>query len=371
MTKRLALIGNQAFSMLNFRGALISALVSRGVEVFALAPNYTDDDRRQMIALGATPVNYRMQRNGINPIEDSLTLLSLVSALRQIEADTVLSYAIKPVIYGTLAAAAAFVPHRFAMIEGLGHVFLNKPGMKGLALKAIALKLYRAALNKAQQAFFLNEDDKRDFLDLGLIDASRATLIGAIGIDLEQWKPAPSVLNPVTFLFVGRLLREKGIIEFIDAAREVKNRHPSARFVVLGDVDTNPSSIKPGQVAAWVAEGLLDWPGHVDVAPWLAKASVFVLPSYREGVPRSTQEAMAMGRPIITTDAPGCRETVVEGENGFMVPARDSAATAQAMLRYIENPRLIPMHGSASRMMAEAKFDVHRRNATLIELIGY
>lgn len=371
MTNRLALIGNQAFSMLNFRGALIAALVARGVEVFALAPNYTEDERRRARALGATPVDYRMQRNGMNPLEDGLTFVSLVSALRRIKADTALSYAIKPVIYGTLAAAAAGIPRRFALIEGLGHVFLNKPTAKGRALKAVALKLYRVALNQTERTFFLNDDDKGEFLELGLVEESKATVTGAIGIDLEKWQPAPPVLDPVTFLFVGRLLREKGILEFINAARKVKNLRPYARFIVLGDVDTNPSSVTPGQVAGWVSEGLIQWPGHVDVGPWLAQASVFVLPSYREGVPRSTQEAMAMGRPIITTDVPGCRETVVEGENGFMVPPQDTEALTQAMLRYLDAPSLIPMQGAAGRALAEAKFDVHERNARLIDLLGY
>lgn len=370
MFKRLALIGNQAFSMLNFRGDLISALVAEGVEVFALAPNYTDDQRRQMRSLGATPVDYRMQRNGINPIADSLTFFSLVSALRPLKADVVLSYAIKPVIYGTLAAAAVGIPRRFALIEGLGHVFLNKPGLKGRLIKAVALKLYRMALNCADQTLFLNKDDKDDFIALRLVEPEKAKIIGAIGIDLDKWQPAPPVFDPVTFLFVGRLLREKGILEFIEAARRVKQVHASVRFIVVGDIDTNPSSVSREDVARWVNEGLIRSPGHVDVAPWLAKASVFVLPSYREGVPRSTQEAMACARAVITTDVPGCRETVIDGQNGFLVSAKDVAALADAMSRYVDKPELISVHGAQGRSMAEQMFDVYDSNNRLIRLLN-
>lgn len=370
MIKRLALIGNQAFSMLNFRGELIAALVANGVEVFAFAPSYNDDQRQQMRSLGATPVDYRMQRNGINPIEDSLTFFSLVSALRPVNADVVLSYAIKPVIYGTLAAAAAGIPRRFALIEGLGHVFLNKPSLKSRLLKAVALKLYRMALTCADKTLFLNKEDQADFVALRLVEPNKAKIVGAIGIDLFKWQSAPPVFDPVTFLFVGRLLREKGIVEFIEAARRLKQLHANVRFIVLGDIDTNPSSVSREDVARWVNEGLIEWPGHVDVAPWLFKASVFVLPSYREGVPRSTQEAMASARAVITTDVPGCRETVVDGQNGFLVPARDVAALAEAMSRYVDKPELISLHGAQGRLMAEQKFDVHESNNRLIQLIA-
>jgi glycosyltransferase involved in cell wall biosynthesis len=370
MRTRFALVGNQAFSMLNFRGALITSLVERDMDVFALAPDYSEAQRDTIRALGATPVDFRMQRNGINPFEDSLTFISLVSALRRIRPEVSLSYAIKPVIYGTLAAAAAGVPRRFAMIEGLGHIFLNKPSVKARLLKGVALGLYRIALDRAERTFFLNSDDKADFLGLHLVAPQKAHVIGAIGIDLDKWQVAPIVTEPMTFLFVGRLLREKGIAEFIEAARRVKGIHPQTRFVVLGDVDTNPSSVTRQQVSGWAAEGLIDWPGHVDVGPWLARSSVFVLPSYREGVPRSTQEAMAMGRPVITTNVPGCRDTVVNGENGFLVPSHDAHALAGAMVHYVENPELVARQGTASRKIAEALFDVRQSNARLIEAMA-
>jgi glycosyltransferase involved in cell wall biosynthesis len=306
----------------------------------------------------------------MNPLRDVGGIADLAVKLRSIRPGVALGYSIKPVIYGTLAARMAGVPQRFAMIEGLGHVFMDQPTLKGRVLRMAVSALYRIALARTTRTFFLNEDDNTDFLRLGLLDARKTKVIGAIGVDLSKWMPAQPVKSPMTFLFIGRLLREKGIVELIKAARIVKGRHPHTRFILLGDIDGNPSSLTRAEVEAWVAEGLITWPGQVDVAPWIARASVFVLPSYREGVPRSTQEAMAMGRPVITTDVPGCRDTVVDRVNGLLVPARNAGALADAMLRFVTEPQLVETMGRASRAMAEDRFDVEKANARLISEIG-
>ena len=183
--------------------------------------------------------------------------------------------------------------------------------------------------------------------------------------------PTPGVSPPITFLLAARLLREKGIVEYAEAARIVKSKYPDTRFILLGSVDPNPGSLNAEEVSKWVTERLLEWPGHVPVKSWMTQASVYVLPSYREGVPRSTQEAMAMGRAVITTDAPGCRETVVDGLNGFLVPVRDSVALAEAMMRFIKQPALIETMGKASRMLAEERFDVHKVNAIMLATMGF
>ena len=200
--------------------------------------------------------------------------------------------------------------------------------------------------------------------------AAKTKTVGAIGVDLDEWGPLPPFLSPLTFLFVGRLLREKGIVEFIDAARMVKASHPDVRFIVLGAPDSNPSSLSSEQMDAWVKEGLVVWPGHADVKPWLAETSVFVLPSYREGVPRSTQEAMAMGRAVITTDVPGCRETVIDGTNGFLVPPRDAVALGQVMLRFVVEPNLAVTMGHESRRLAEKRFNVVSANERMMSALG-
>jgi len=370
MSQRLAIIGNQAFAMRNFRGPLIAAAAAKGVEVVALAPDYTAADRAAIRSLGGTPRDYPLRRASISPVHDLLTVRTLGQQLKELAPDVVLSFSSKPSVFGTIAAARAGVARRFALIEGLGHAFIEARGIKSVLLRHVVSMLYRASLSQATAALFLNDDDRDEFIQRRLVDPAKALTLGAIGVDLESWSPAPPVTNPITFLFVGRLLREKGIFEFATAARKIKARHPNVRFIVLGAPDPNPSSITVDQARAWAAEGTIDWHGHVDVKPWLEKASVFVLPSYREGVPRSTQEAMAMARPVITTDVPGCRETIQNGENGVLVAPRDADALVQAMETFIADPPIIARMGEASRQIAERRFDMKQATARLMAAIG-
>lgn len=368
------IIGNQAFSLLNFRGPLMAEMLASGVRVFAFAPDYDDDTRSQVSALGAEPIDFSLSRAGMNPIRDCIDMLHLALLLREIKPDLTLTYFAKPVIYGTLAAWMARVPRRFAMIEGLGYAFTSGEGKTPLrrrVLSGIVGILYDIALKRADGVFFLNRDDAEEFLGRRLIDPARVILLGGIGVNLDEWPSAPPVTKPITFLLAARLLREKGIIEYAQAARSIKEKHPDTRFILLGGLDANPGSLSFNDVQQWVTDGILEWPGHVrNVSAWMAMASVFVLPSYREGVPRSTQEALAMARPIITTDAPGCRETVVEGKNGFLVPVRDVGALAAAMERFILRPELIDKMGRASRGIAEERFDVHKINDFILQQIG-
>lgn len=367
-----AIVTSQAFSMVNFRGLLIRDLVSAGVQVHAFAPDYDDELRKKIFALGATPVDFHLTRTGMNPLRDGLDTLRLARMLRRLKPDVMLGYFIKPVIYGTLAAALAGVPRRVAMIEGLGYVFTASGSCQSWSrklLRSLVSSLYRFSLARAQKVIFLNGDDLAEFVAADLVDEAKAVKLGGIGVDLTDWPLASPVTQPVTFLLVARLLREKGVIEYAEAARQVKARHPDVRFVLLGGVDPNPGGLNPSEVQAWVKEGVLEWPGHVAVLPWLMQTSVFVLPSYREGVPRSTQEAMAMGRAIITTNVPGCRDTVDDGVNGFLVPVRDARALADAMLRFVENLNLIATMGRESRRLAETRFDVRDINARLLKIL--
>jgi glycosyltransferase involved in cell wall biosynthesis len=347
-------------------------MVAKGLEVFAFAPDYDKDTRAAVRALGAEPVVYSLSRTGMNPVKDVADMLRLALLLRRLKPDITLSYAIKPVIYGTLAAWLARVPRRFAMIEGLGYVFTPPEGAeppKRRILRGAVSMLYATALMHANLVFFLNKDDIDLFLEKRLVSPTQVFLLGGIGVCLNEWQPAPPIMKPVTFLLAARLLREKGIAEYAKAARIIKKRYPDTRFILLGSIDSNPGAFSRAEVEAWVAEGILEWPGHVPyVRIWIAKASIFVLPSYyREGVPRSTQEAMAMARPIITTDAPGCRETVINGENGFLVPVRDTEALAAAMEQFIFQPELIEKMGQASRRIAEERFDVHKINQIILQ----
>ncbi len=371
--ERVALISPYAQTIISFRGALIRELAAHGAQVSVLAPDYTPEIREAVAQLGATPIDYPLNRTGMNPFQDACTLLALTRILHRLRPDVVISYNIKPVIYGTLAASLARVPQCVALIEGLGYAFIEKPSIsfKPRFARALVKTLYRIALRWAQAVLFLNPDDLNEFLQAGIVESGKAVLLGGIGVDLEEWQPAPPVLEPITFTLAARLLREKGVVEFAEAARIIKMRYPNTRFLLLGGLDTNPGALTQQEVGSWVHQGILEWLGHVpDVRPHFAQTSVYVLPSYREGVPRSTQEAMAMARPIITTDAPGCRETVVHGVNGFLVPPRDVNALAEAMEQFIRQPDLIITMGQASRKLAEERFDATVINQRILQAIG-
>ena len=371
---RIALIGNQAFSLLNFRGALIEDLVAAGAEVFAFAPDYDAAARERVRALGAEPVDFSITRAFGNPMREVADIVRLARTLRRLGVDVCFSFIVKVTIYATLAARLAGVPRRVAMLEGLGFSFIEEEGQasrrKRLIRQAV-VTLGRFSLPMAKPLIVLNPDDEEMAIRLRWAKPENVVCLGGIGVDLDQWRPAPPVTEPVTFLLAARLLREKGIVEYVEAARRVKARHPQVRFVLLGGLDDNPGALTESEVRRWVQEGTIEWPGHVPVQPWLAQASVYVLPSYyREGVPRSTQEAMAMSRPVITTDAPGCRETVVDGVNGFLVPVRDAEALAQRMLWFVAHPEAIGPMGAQSRRLAEERFDVREINRRLMALLG-
>lgn len=368
--RRLAMIAHQAQSLVNFRGPLIRECVARGVAVLALAPDYDDVTRAAVAALGATPVESSLSRATINPWQDLQDFLRLRKQLRQLAVEISFSYTIKPVIYGTLAAAMSGVPSRFALIEGAGHLYTDdgRISLKRVLLRTIVSTLYALALSQAEWVFVLNRDDKALFSRFWPGSSRKIVQLDGIGLDLMHYFTAPVDSNSITFICVARLLREKGIYDYLEAARRVRTVCPSVSFILVGSTDRNPTSVRPEEIEEWRASGLMEIVGHVaDVRPWLQRASVFVLPSYREGLPRSTQEAMAMGRAVITTDVPGCRDTVVEGVNGFIVPVRDPASLADAMLRFVQAPQLVARMGANSREIAQRRFDVHRINAQIFE----
>jgi len=348
---------------------LIRELVQRDLEVYVLAPDYSEEVKMAVRSLGAQPLDYPLNRTGLNPLHDLVSFYALRAHLVHLKPDVVLSYAIKPVVYGMLAAKMTRVPRRAALVAGLGHAFTKEGSSKRSLLQTLMKFLYKYALSHAHKVFFQNPDDLRELVTLGMVAPEKALYIGGTGVLLEEWYPAPSQLHPITFTLVARLLREKGIVEFAEAARRVKAKYPWVRFLLVGGMDANPGRISRAEVETWVQEGILEWAGQVaDVRPYLAQTSVFVLPSYyREGIPRSIQEAMAMARPVITTDAPGCRETVVEGVNGYLVPPRNVEALVKAMERFIAYPYLIERMGRESRRLAEERFDAIKLSKRLAD----
>lgn len=366
---KVIVISNYSQSLINIRGPLLRAMIAKGHDVLACAPGEDDDVRRRLLAIGVDYTSIPLRRTGLNPLADLRTVVALTRLFRRHKPDRIFSYTIKPVVYGPLAAQLAGVPREnvFSMVTGLGFAFTSTSRRQRL-LSAPIRALYRSALHHCNGVFFHNPDDRRLFVELGLLSPpTKGLLMNGSGVDLNEFAERPAVPEPVTFLLIARLLRGKGIEEYVEAASALKARYPRARFRIVGPRDTNPEGIPGDEIRAWEQNGAIEYGGGVsDVRPELAAASVFVLPSHREGRPRAVLEAMGVGRAIITTDAPGCRETVRDGRNGFLVPVGDAPALQHAMERFLLDPSLIGTMGRASRAIAVEEYDVNKVNAGLL-----
>lgn len=367
---RVLILASLPLSLTNFRGPLLKAMISEGHEVHAAAPGLLEDTatRAQLQSMDVASHDVPFQRTGLNPLSDLHAFVALLGLMGRLRPDVVLGYTIKPVIWGSLAAALARVPHRFALITGLGYAFTGEASGKRRMVQRMARQLYRYALNRVEKVFFQNPDDAALFRRMRLLRPdAQVVVVNGSGIDLDAFPVTPLPASPLRFLLIARLLGDKGIREYVEAARQVRQERPEIAFDLVGGEDVKPDAISAAEVRSWQAEGVLTWHGALeDVRPAIAAAHVYVLPSYREGTPRTVLEAMAMGRAIITTDAPGCRETVIENENGFLVPVRDAAALATAIRRFITDLTLIVRMGQRSREIAEDKYDVRKVNTAML-----
>lgn len=366
------LVAGMADSLLNFRGALMLALQAKGYTVHVAAPGLPESSslRAQLESKGLVVHNVSLSRTGTNPIVDVRSVFELWLVMRKVRPHMVLAYTVKPVIYGMLAAWLCKVPWRFALITGLGYAFQDQSG-RG-RIQGLVQALYKVALQKVNKVFFQNPDDQALFRERGLLSAStESCVVNGSGVDVSSFHVTPFPLGAPSFLLIARLLGDKGIREYVAAAKQVKRLHPHVKFTVVGWIDENPDAIKQHELDAWLSEGIIEYAGRLsDVRPAIAACSVYVLPSYREGTPRTVLEAMAMGRAVITTDAPGCRETVIDQVNGFLIPVKDSIALARAMIKFIDEPILIERMGVESRQMAEKKYDVQQVNAVMLQGMG-
>lgn len=325
---------NTAWNLVNFREGLIRALFAQGYHVVALAP--TDPYMARLREWGCTVIDLPMQGQGTNPWQDLKLFWRYRSVLKQLRPVAYLSWTIKPNIYGGLAARSLGVP-QLANVSGLGSTFLG-----GGALATLTQGLYRMAFARAHTVFFQNTDDAELFKQQSLVAATQITVLPGSGVNLDHFSVAPRPLltgRPFRFLLIARLLRDKGLFEYIDAARTLKQLGLDVECQCLGAADANnPTAISREQVARWQAEGIIHYWGTTDdVRPYIAQADCVVLPSYREGTPRTLLEAAAMGRPLISTDVPGCRDVVEHGVNGLLCEVGSSAALTQAMRDLCQN----------------------------------
>lgn len=344
---------NAAWNIWNFRRPLVSAFLADGHQVIVLAPR--DETSGKLAELGCEVRHLEMNVKGLNPLQDTLLLWRFLRHFRQIRPDVVLSFTIKNNLFGALAAKALRIPF-VPNVTGLGTAFLS-----GRMLERVATTLYRTAFRNLPAVFFQNEDDRDLFRTRDLVTDRQARLLPGSGIDLERFAVDPYPADgPTIFLLVARLLRDKGVVEYVEAAHRVKANHPEVRFQMLGPIDAqNRKAIAPEVLQGWVAEGVIEHLGAVDdVRPFLTAAHCVVLPSYREGAPRTLIEAAALGRPLIATDVPGCRAVVDAETTGFLCEVRSGESLAQACLRFLDlSPQRRAEMGRAARAKMEREYD--------------
>jgi glycosyltransferase involved in cell wall biosynthesis len=366
--------GGCASALLSFRGHLLRSIAANGHHVLALAPEYDEIVANTLNGMGVEFATVPMARATIDPIADLRTIRELYRILRTEKPDIFLAYNMKPIVYGGLAARLAGVSRRYMMIAGLGYVFTDDGEVSRARelLRTVSSALYRLAMGGAEAVIVFNPDDRDELKMRRIVRAGQPLIqVAGTGIDLSHYAEVPPPSGSPVFLLIARLLRHKGIFEYTEAARRLRSKYPGVRVQLLGPFDPNPSGISRDNLDAWTREGAVEYLGETrDVRPYLAASTVYVLPSYREGIPRTVLEAMATGRAVVTTDSPGCRDTVVHGENGFLVPVRDPVALASAMERFVVDRSLAVWMGRRAREMVEARFDVHRVNQTLLATMG-
>lgn len=365
------MIGGFASFLINFRGPLLKRLV-KDFEVYAAAPYIDADTRRKVEEIGAICVSNEFERTGLNPAKDLRALRKFRKQIKAIAPDYVLAYTIKPVVFGLRAANLKGVK-RYALITGRGSGF-DENSLKSKAVSKVVIRLYRDALKGLDGVVFQNHNDL-DFFELAkLLDSdTKADVIEGTGVDMDHYSLSkePIRTSKVKFLFIARLIKEKGIPELVEASKLLKNKGFDFEVQLLGWIDPNPGGISQKEIEDLDDSGVVNYLGTTDdVRPFIEDSDVFVLPTYyNEGLPTTIQEAMAMKKPIITTDHPGCRETVVEGRNGFLIPTRDASALADSMKYFLEQPEKILSMGEESYLMAKEKFDVHKINERLLNFM--
>jgi glycosyltransferase involved in cell wall biosynthesis len=367
---RVVIVGSLPESLLNFRGDFLKELVVRGHEVIALADEASQEVIQDLKGMGISFYSFPIQRNGMNPLTDLKTFFALRNHFRELKPDLVMAYTIKPIIWGGLALRSMPKIRFYALVTGLGFVFQGGGGIPNFLMLLVSV-FYRTALNRASRAIFQNTDNRDEFIRRKIISASCCSLVNGSGVNLSRFAQSPVPNKDCVFITISRLVGYKGIREYAAAASIVKKCYPEIMFKLIGPEDPQADGIPISEIHSWHEQGWVEYCGAADdVRPFLNACSVYVLPSYHEGMPRSVLEAMSVGRPILTTDVSGCRETVVSGENGFLVPKADAGALAERMIWFVENQDLLQKMGDRSRQLAEERFDVRMVNNKLISILG-
>lgn len=356
-------------SLFWFRIEMMQEFIRRGYTVYALGNEeealWADRFKEKGVIYEQIPV----RRNGLNPLQDRQTLKGIRKKLRRIKPVKIFAYQAKTVIYGAMAANSLGITEVYPLIAGMGTIFISDD-LKSRLIRVVMTFLYKRAMKACPAVFFQNRDDEEIFRRLKIVTSQKVVLLHGSGVNTERFAVSELPEKP-SFICISRLIRSKGVYEYLEACRLIRKEYPDARCLLVGPYDTNPSALKPEELAPFTDGGIVEYFGEQeDVRPYIAQACVSVLPSYREGTPKVNLEAMACGRAVITTDAPGCRETVVDGENGFLVPVGDVDALYRKMKYFIDNPVAARAMGLKGRKMVEEIFDVAKVNETICKTMG-
>ena len=341
---------------------------NKGYNVYALG---NEDEGKWIDKFADNGIIYQqidVNRNGVNPFQDKKTLNLLKKMLKVIQPEKIFTYQAKTIIYGTLAANSLGITEVYPLIAGMGSVFLSN-NMQSRIVRVIMVNLYRNSMKKCPAVFFQNHDDEEIFRKYGIIKNQKVVMIHGSGVNIDKFAPQPIPDKPA-FLCISRLIRDKGVYEYLEACRRIKMEYPEIRCLLVGPYDTNPSALTPKELQPFIDIGVEYFGEQEDIRPYIEKASVFILPSYREGTPKTNLEAMACGRAVITTDVPGCKETVVDGQNGFLVPVKDVENLYTKMKWFIKNPKEAKRMGNKGRAMVEEIFDVKQVNKTICDAMN-
>lgn len=356
---KIGFLTGHAPSVYMFRLDLMKYLQNKGFEIFVLAPEPETEWEKTFAEHGVSYTQVKLSKNSTNPFADISTYLDLRKKLKQNKADIVFCDHAKMVIYGTLAAKHVGIKNRLIIMGGVGSVLRDPPeGFKRKLIQKLLALEYRISVPKASKVFFQNNDDLELFRKLKMVKEGQAVMVPGSGINLNRFPQTPLPEN-LDFLFVGRLIRDKGLMEFLEAGRTLRKSFPAAKLHVVGYFDRNQTMLCMDDLQPYLDDGTAVYHGEQkNVLPFLQQCFTFVLPSYHEGTPRSVLEALSVGRPVITTDAPGCRETVVDCKNGFLVPIKNTEAIAQAMEKLCRDRALAEKMADSARSFAETRFDV-------------
>lgn len=358
---KIAVLSSFTTSLFWFRIDMMQSFRKAGCEVLAVGDGPESEWAERFRELGIRYRQIPVQRNGTNPLRDLTTLRALCRLLKEEKPDKIFSYQAKTVIYGGIAAYLNGIRDVYPLIAGVGSVFLGN-GLKNRLVRAVLVTEYKLGLRHAPKVFFQNQDDLKVFTDHGILPEEKAVMLHGSGVNIDKFTPAPLPERP-GFLCISRLIRDKGVGEYLEAARKLHARRPEVKCVLVGPFDTNPSAIRPEELQPYIDDGSVEYAGQQqDVQPYLKACTAYVLPSYHEGTPKTVLEAMACGRPAITTDAPGCRETVTDGINGYLVPVRDTDAIVSAMERILDDPVRTAELAKNARRIAEEVYDVNKIN---------